>query len=144
MAARRRSQPKLPWILRLPHGLREQGAWVFIGLMVGLAGVSYMLGISQSNITQAVGTTGLRIWGAFLAVSGFGVVYATMRARSALEKLALRVLSICMLVYTGWLTVVAPLGRLVMTIVLVLALVLMSEIRIAFIKVLLRGGPRGD
>lgn len=144
MAARKGRKQKLPWILRLPRGLREQPAQLFIGILVGLAGVSYLLGVSQSTVTQAVGATGLRIWGALLALSGFGVVYATVRARPALEKLALRILSTCMFVYAGWLLAVVPLSRLGLTVALVLALVSLSEIRIAVLKVMLRGEPRAE
>lgn len=140
----KKGPPKLPWTTRLPRGLRDQPAWVFIGLLVGLAGIAYLLGVSQSNITQAVGATGLRIWGGFLALAGFGVVYATMAARMALEKLALRWLSLCMGVYTGWLMTVAPLSRLAMTIVLVSFLIVMCEIRVATLKWLLRAGRHVD
>lgn len=144
MAARKNGPPKLPWTTRLPRGLREQPGWVFIGLLVGLAGVGYLTGLGQSNITEAVGTTGLRIWGGFLALAGFGVVYATMAAKPALEKLALRWLSLCMFVYTGWLMTVAPLSRLAMTTVLVAALIGFCEIRVATLKWLLRAERHVD
>lgn len=117
---------------------------MFIGLLIGLAGVGYLLGVNQSNITEAVGTTGLRIWGGCLTLAGFGVVYATMAAKPALEKFTLRLLSLCMFVYTGWLVTVAPLSRLVMTIVLVSALIVMCEIRVVTLKWLLRAERHSD
>ena len=129
-----------PWIMRLPAGLRKQPAWIFIGLLIGFAGLSYVGGFTESSVSRAVGTVGLRVWGAVLTFSGFAVVLATLRAHPALEKLALRTLSICMAVYGGWLTLDAELNRIVMSIVLLLILIVLAEIRVAVLKMLLGGG----
>lgn len=128
-----------PWILRLPRGLREQPAWVFIGILVGFAGLSYLFGYTESSVAKAIPQIGLQIWGFLLTFSGFGVVLAVLRSRPALEKFALRVLSVCLLVYMGWLTTVVDFRRLVLSVVLTLALVVLAEIRIAVIKMLLQG-----
>lgn len=135
------ARPRLPWIMRLPQGLRDQPAWVFIGFLVGLSGISYLMGLTESSISQAVGTTGLRVWGACLALSGFGVVYATIRARPVAEKLALRLLSLCMLVYGGWVLTIVDIRRAAMTLVLVLVLVVLAEIRVAVLRALFRSAP---
>jgi hypothetical protein len=124
--------------MRLPAGLREQPAWVFIGVLVGLVGLSYVTGFTESSIAQAVGVNGLRVWGAFLTLSGFGVVWATVAADRALERLSLRVLSICLLVYSAWLMTVVDWRRAVMTITLTVILVLLAEIRIAVLNSLFR------
>ena len=130
--------------MRLPAGLRKQPAWVFIGLLIGLAGLSYVGGFTESSVSRAVGTVGLRVWGGVLTFSGFAVVLATLRGRPALEKLALRILSICMAVYGGWLTIVVELNRVVMSTVLVLILIGMAEIRVAVLKMLLGGGVNAE
>lgn len=129
---------RIPWIMHLPQGLREQPAWVFIGFLIGLVGITYVTGVADSSITMAVGETGLRIWGCFLVFSGFGVVYATVAASPALEKLTLRVLSLCMFVYQGWLLSVVDWRRALMSCVLVLVLISLAEIRVAVLKTLLR------
>lgn len=133
-----RPNPRLPLILRLPRGLREEPAWVFIGLLVGLVGASYLIGFSESSISVAVGPSGLQLWGGALAFSGFAVVYATIRARPALEKLALRLLSVCMFLYGGWLPLVIGPRRAAMSIALTLILIALAEIRVAVLKLLLR------
>jgi hypothetical protein len=92
---------KTPWVMRLPRGLRDQPAWVFIGFLVTLGGLGFVTGLTESSVSQAIGTTGLRVWGAVLLLSGLGVLSATLSAKPALEKLALRVLSLCMFVYVG-------------------------------------------
>lgn len=134
--------PKTPWIMRLPRGLREQPAWVFIGVLVALSGLSFLFGLSQSSISEAVGPTVLRVWGAFLFLSGSGVVASTLAARPALEKLALRVLSLCMGVYLGWLLTVVEFSRAIMGVVLGAVLIGLAEIRIAVLKSLFRVSDR--
>jgi hypothetical protein len=132
------NKARIPWIMRLPQGLREQPAWVFIGLLIGSIGVTYVTGVADSSITRAVGEAGLRVWGSFLVFSGFGVVYATVRAKPALEKLTLRILSLCMFVYQGWLLTVVDWRRALMSCVLVLILISLAEVRVAVLKTLLR------
>lgn len=133
-----------PWIMRLPRGLREQPAWIFIGAMIGLAGVSYLTGLTESSVSRAVGPVGLQIWGAILAVSGFGLVFAVIHADPILERLTLRGLSVCIIVYLAWLFTIVEWDRLVMSAVLVLILVFIAEIRIAVLKVLISSLGRGD
>lgn len=133
-AADQRHRPRTPWILRLPAGLRHQPAWVWIGLLIGLAGVSYVVGFTQSSVTDEVDRVTVRIWGAFLALGGFGVTYATLSARAALEKLALRVMSACLAVYIGWLLVVVDFRRAVFGFALVVSLIGLAEVRIAVLK----------
>ena len=131
----------LPLIMRLPPGLREQPAWIFIGILIGFTGLSYVSGFTESSVADLVGRTGMRVWGAFLTFAGFGVVVATLKGAPALEKLALRVMSICLTVYALWLATAVDVRRLVMTAVLVGILVLLAEIRIAVLKMLFRQGP---
>jgi hypothetical protein len=126
------------WVSRLPTGLRDQPAWVFIGFLIGVVGLTYVAGISESSISRAVGVNGLRVWGAFLMCSGFGVVWATIGASHALERLSLRLLSICLLVYSGWLLTVVSWQRAAMTLALTVVLVLLAEIRVAVLKALMR------
>lgn len=129
---------KTPWIMRLPRGLREQPAWVFIGVLVTLGGLGFVTGVTESSVSQAIGTTGLRIWGALLLISGLGVLSATLSARPALEKLALRVLSLCIFVYAGYLLTIVDWKRAAMNVVLCGVLIGLAEIRIATLKALYR------
>lgn len=129
---------KTPWIMRLPRGLREQPAWVFIGVLVTLGGLGFVTGLTESNVSEAIGPTGLRIWGAVLLLSGLGVLSATIAARPALEKLALRVLSLSIFVYAGWLLTVVDWKRAAMSVVLCAVLIGLAEIRIATLKALYR------
>lgn len=133
-----KNKARIPWIMHLPQGLREQPAWVFIGFLIGLVGTTYVTGLTESSISEAVGEAGLRIWGLFLMFSGYGVVFATIKARPALEKLSLRVLSLCMFVYQGWLLSVVDWRRAAMSFVLVLVLISLAEIRVAVLKTLLQ------
>ncbi len=133
---------KTPWVFRLPPGLREQPAWVFIGTFVALAGLGYLLGISDSStVTRVVTETVLRVWGGVLFVAGLLVIYSTIRANKPLEKLALRVQSISLLLYMGWIVTAIPVSKATLTVALCICLAGLSEIRIAVIKVLLRPLP---
>jgi hypothetical protein len=129
---------KTPWVMRLPRGLRDQPAWVFIGFLVTLGGLGFVTGLTESSVSQAIGTTGLRVWGAVLLLSGLGVLSATLSAKPALEKLALRVLSLCMFVYVGYLFVVVDWKRVAMSAILCAVLIGLAEIRIGTLKALYR------
>lgn len=133
--------PRLPWVMRLPRGLREQPAWVFIGLLVGLSGVSYLTGVADSSVSRAIGETGLRVWGGFLAFSGFSVLWSTLVADPVLEKLALRIMSLSMLVYGGWVVTIIDIRRAVMTLALTLILSGLAEIRVGVLRALLKAAP---
>jgi hypothetical protein len=124
--------------MRLPRGLRDQPAWVFIGFLVTLGGLGFVTGLTESSVSQAIGTTGLRVWGAVLLLSGLGVLSATLSAKPALEKLALRVLSLCMFVYVGYLFVVVDWKRVAMSAILCAVLIGLAEIRIGTLKALYR------
>lgn len=133
---------KTPWVFRLPPGLREQPAWVFIGTLVAFAGLGYLLGISDSRtLSQVISDDVQRVWGGVLFVAGFLVVYSTIRANKPLEKLALRVQSVALLLYMGWILTAIALSQATLTIALCICLAGLSEIRIAVITVLLRPLP---
>jgi hypothetical protein len=71
-------------------------------------------------------------------ISGIGVLAATVSARPAMEKLALRSMSLCMFVYVGWILVVVDWRRSAMTVMLGLMLIWLAEIRVAALKGLYR------
>lgn len=129
------------WVLRLPRGLREEPGWVFIGILVALGGIGFLTGTSTSVVTEAIGPTGLKVWGGFLMLTGIFVVWATVRHVPAHEKLSLRLLSLCMLGYIGWLVTVVPIKQAAMSILLAAILVGLSEIRVGFLKIILNYGP---
>lgn len=133
----RRSQ-KPPLILRLPRGLREQPAWVFIGSLIFLVGLSYLTGFTESVISQAIGMTGLKVWGGILAASGALLISATVYARPALEKLSLRAMTCSLLAYGGYLLTVSSFKRAAMTVVLVILLAGIAEIRTWHLTILIR------
>jgi len=130
------------WVMRLPLGLRDQPAWVFIGALVALAGVSYLIGIAEStSITRVLDPTWLRVWGGFQAVSGTLIVVSTVAANKPLERLSLRLLSLGILIYIGWILAAIPLSRAAFTVALCLAFVGLAEIRVAVLKAVLRPLP---
>lgn len=128
--------------MRLPRGLRDQPAWVFIGTMCALAGASYLLGIAEStSITRILDPAVLKVWGGFLFLSGSLVIVSTWLANMPLERLSLRFLSLGLLVYAGWILAVLPLTRAAMTVALCGSLVALAEIRVAVLKALLKPLP---
>jgi hypothetical protein len=134
---------KLPWVMRLPPGLREQPAWILIGVIGVLAGLSYTFGLAEStSITRVLDPVWLKVWGGFLAGSGMLVIAATWMRNRPLERLALRALSLSLLVYAGWILTAIPLSRAVFTISTCAALVCLSEIRVAVLRMAMRPLPR--
>lgn len=133
-----RGQHRKPLMMRIPVGLREQPAWVFIGILFLSSGVGYLTGFTESNITHALGATGLRVWGGVLTLSGMLLIVATLRARPALEKLALRILTCNLIAYAGWLLAIVPIRRATTTVILSTALILIAEVRVLHLKLLIR------
>lgn len=129
---------KPPLILRLPVGLCEQPAWVFIGSLIFLTGLSYLSGFTESMISHAIGTVGLRVWGGILSLAGFLLVWATIAARPSLEKLSLRIMSCSLAAYAGYLLTVTSFTRAGMSVVLTLLLIGIAEIRVWSLTALIR------
>jgi hypothetical protein len=125
------------WVLKLPKGLREQPAWVFVGIMVALVGAGYLTGYTTSSVEQAIGNRGLKGWGGFLVITGLLVTWATWAAKPALEKMALRWLVFALLAYTSWLATAVSFRVAAMTFMLAAILIVLAEIRIGFIKLIL-------
>lgn len=128
--------------MRLPRGVREQPGWIFIGLMVMLTGLSYSFGISTSRIADLIGTKGLQSWGAFLTVTGMLVTYATWSAKPSLEKMSLRWMTFSLLAYVSWLCTLVNVSQAAMTFMLSAILIVLSEIRVAYINILLDAAQR--
>jgi hypothetical protein len=115
---------------------------VFIGTLVALGGLSYLLGLSQSSaIAQVLSTGWLRSWGGFLFLAGSLVVGSTVASNKPLERLSLRLLSLSFLVYMGWVLSAVSWDRATITTVMCLALVGAAEVRIAVIKRALKPLP---
>lgn len=129
---------KPPLTMRLPRGLREQPAWVFIGSLLFLVGLGYLTGFTHSMIAEAIGQAGLRVWGGILSLSGGLLIAATVLARPAMEKLALRCMSLTLLAYAGYLLTVATYERAAMTVVLAVLLIGLAEFRVMTLKALIR------
>ena len=130
MTKRKRGQRgKPPLMLRVPPGLRDRPLWVFMGFMTFVGGLSYVAGFAESTISSAVTKNGLRVWGVVFAIAGLGLMVATLKAKRALEKLALRAFSASLLVYGGWLLVVVPFQRAVIPALYVLLLAVTAETR---------------
>lgn len=127
--------------MRLPRGLREQPAWVFIGTLSAVTGLTYLLGISQSAVSRILDEGWLRGWGGFLFLAGVLVVISTIMGNRPLERLSLRFLSLGFLVYLGWILTAVPPTRAMFTSVTCLSLVGLAEIRVAVLKVAMRPLP---
>lgn len=128
---------KPPLLLRVPLGLREQPAWVFIGILIFLVGLSYLTGFTNSIITEAIGDIGLKVWGGLLALSGLLVTWATIVAKPVMEKFSLRIMTCTLLMYAGYLATVVPVRDAAMTTVLTILLSGLSEFRVAHLRFLL-------
>ena len=125
--------------MRLPPGLREQPGWIFIGTLCALAGLGYLLGLSESaSITRVMNPIWLHVWGGFLALSGSLLVLSTWTRNKPLERMSLRFLSLGLMVYGSWVLTVLPLAKATMTISLCVALTGLAEIRVGVLKALLR------
>lgn len=134
--------PKKSWVERLPRGMREQPAWMLIGALSCLTGLSYLLGFSQSaTIMRVLGPEWLRVWGGFLCLAGFMVIISTMTMNRPFEKLSLRFLSIGFMVYMGWVFVAIPPTRAMVTAALCVSIIGLAEIRVAVLKVAMRPLP---
>jgi hypothetical protein len=130
------------WVTRLPRGLQEQPAWVFIGTLVALAGLSYLLGLSQSSaVAQVLSDNWIRTWGGFLCASGCLVMISTLLANKPLERLSLRLLSLGLFVYMGWVVTAVSWDQATITSAMSIALIGAAEIRVALIKRILRPIP---
>lgn len=130
------------WVMKLPRGLREQPAWVWIGTLTAITGLSYLFGVASSaTVSQVLAEGWLRGWGGFLFIAGSMVVFSTIIANRALEKLSLRFLSLGFLVYLAWVLTVIPPTRAMVTVVSCISLVGLAEIRVAVLKVVLRPLP---
>lgn len=129
------------WVMRLPRGIREQTGWLFIGAMTAISGLTYLLDFSTSIIAQFVDKIWLQAWGGFLFVTGILLVIATSMANRPLEKLALRFLSLGILIYMGWVVAVAPIDRAAITMFLCVAFMIVAEVRVAVIRILLKPLP---
>ncbi len=125
-------------MMRLPLGVREQPAWIFIGFMVSLVGFGQTTGLLDSSVSQAVGHIGLKAWGATLMLSGVLVMVATVKGRPSLERLALRLLTCNLVTYLGWLLVVAPFQRAATTVILAVCLAVVCETRVWHLKGVIR------
>lgn len=128
---------KPPLIMRMPRGLREQPAWVFIGVLIAFSGLTFAAGLSESMVAKAIGDFGLRVWGVVLTLAGVLLVAAVIKAKPALEKLALRTMSCTLMAYAGYLLLVAPFKRTVMSVVLVVILCGLAEFRVIHLKALI-------
>lgn len=131
-----------PWVFRLPRGMWSQPSQIFIGTLVGLGGLGYLLGVAKSNsIAALLDPIVLRVWGGFLFVSGVLLVYSTIRGNLALERMALRFLSSGLLVYMGWVLTAVSAGQGTLTVIMCMCLAGTAEIRSAVIKALMRPIP---
>lgn len=128
--------------MKLPVGVREQPGWLFVGLLFTTVGLSYLFGVSESTtVSQVLGSGGLRLWGGFLSFSGVLVIIGTWNRNLALEKLALRLLSLGLLAYMGWVITIVPISRATFVVALCASFAGLSEIRIATIKAVLKPLP---
>lgn len=123
------------WVMRLPRGVREQPGWVFIGLMSTVTGISYLTGLASSaSITSILNPVFVRAWGGFLLLAGVLVAVSTAISNRPLERLSLRLLSLGIIIYLGWILTVVPLSRSMVVLTLGASLAGLCEVRIAFLK----------
>lgn len=126
-----------PWILRLPPGVINNPAWIFIGALFVLAGIGVLAGAtSDTSISQRLEPFVRQAWGLALFVGGLLMVVTTIHPDLLLERFVLRVLSIIFITYAGWAVAVVG-ARAIITAVMCLVLVAVFEVRIAVIRQIL-------
>lgn len=128
---------KVPLIMRLPKGLIEQPAWVFIGFMLAFSGITFVTGYAESTVSRAIGEIGLRVWGAILTITGVLIVAAMIKGKASLEKLALRFMTCTLMAYSGYLLTLVPFKRAGLSAVLVVVLCVAAEFRVMHLKALM-------
>lgn len=128
----------LPLYYRLPKGLREQPGWVFIGTLIGMSGLMYVAGLTESRVAIVIGKVGVQVWGGFMATSGIALVAAILLGKHALQKLALRFMSITLLMYAGYVLTIASIRVSMMTVILIVTLSGLAELEVARLKALIR------
>lgn len=122
---------------RLPMGLREQPAWVFIGFMFLAVGLGYATGLVESSVARTVGGWPLQVWGITLALSGLLLMVATIRGRPALERFALRAVTCALFTYCIWLLTVTTPARAGIVYILAAGFIALAEFRVYHLKTLM-------
>lgn len=112
---------------------RPLGSWSI--LMLGITGLSIVTGISSPNrITEQLEPSWLwRAFGGISLVTAIILMFGMIKHHIPTEKLGLRLLSLSITTYVGWVVVVAGLDAIV-TAMIGLSLVFFAEIRIAVIR----------
>ncbi len=121
--------------------VRNNPAWIFIGGLFVVAGLSMLFGVAEPNaIQQRLNSVPgvLNGWGLGLALGGSGLVYATLRSDVILERLTLRILSLSLVVYGLWALMAVGFKRAAVTAALCAMLVFVFEIRIAVIELIFK------
>lgn len=131
-----------PLIDYIPIGFQNLGGWFFIGFLCMLSGLAFAVGIATSTaITTALHPVGLKIWGAFLAFSGGLLDVSIATNRPPLEKMSLHFLTITLTVYGAWILAAVPFTSTGITLWLILALVVLAQIRCLVLRRLLNRKP---
>lgn len=106
--------------------------------MFVVIGLGYATGGAHSMLTEAIGTLGLRLWGASITATGVFLMMATAKAKPSLEKFALRVLSSNLFAYAAWLLTVVPFARAGTTVILTASLIVLAEFRVLHLRQLMK------
>lgn len=135
---------KTPWILRLPANVRNNPAWIAIGAIFLITGVSFLAGFSDpSSISSKLPGGALNVWGALLASSGCSLIWATLRLNLLLERFTLRTLTWLCIGYAGWAVSAVGVSRATGVCLLSAALSSVFIVRAAVINLIL-DPPRND
>lgn len=131
------------WVMRLPPGLREQPAGIFIGILCFFSGMAYLFGVAESTaITRVLDPQWMKVWGGGICLAGGMIVTSISLVNKPLEAFGWRLLSVCCTVYMIWILLAAPLKNAAFTVVLCLILIVVGEVRVGVIKTLLRPLPQ--
>lgn len=126
----------------VPMGVQLNGGWMFVGVISALTGMGFATGIAESNsVTSVLNPVGLQVWGGVLMLAGILLCVGVAMGRLALEKLSLHFLSVCLVMYGGWILQAVPLGKTGITTALIVVLVVLAQIRCYVVRRLINMQP---
>jgi hypothetical protein len=128
-----------PMVDRVPIGIQLGGGWLFVGILTSLTGLGFLTGITEStSITRVLNHEWLQVWGGVLLVAGILLCVAISLSKAALEKLALNLMCVALLVYGGWISSAVPIDKTGITLILIIGFVTLAQVRVAVIRKLLK------
>lgn len=135
---RKRNEPKVPWLFRLPRAFQVSSSLLFLAFFVMIAGLSALFGLSEpSSITAEMSLPLYSLWGGVVALAGAGLAYGIFTREQLIEKFSARILTIMLLTFMAWAVAAVGASRAGVILTLSAIVIFFLEQRICFINVIL-------